>query len=329
MKFHRLAALALAAILAALGPVLPATAQTYPARTITIVVPLAAGTAMDSLARFFAEELQKAFGQPVIVSNQPGASFMLAAQAVAKAEPDGYTLLVNSAPAFAVNPTLFKKINYDPETDFVPIAIYAKSPFLLLVNSRLGIGTTKAFIEKALASAVPLNYASPGAGTLQFLAMETLKQQFTFKLEHVPYRASPQILSDLLGEHINASIHEAGGAVPLVREGKITALATTSLVRHHALPDVPTLAEAAGLPGFEVVSWHAILAPAATPGPVVTRLTAEVQRIAATDTFKKRVLELGLEPQISRTTDETKAYMRSERERWGGVVRSLGLEGSQ
>jgi tripartite-type tricarboxylate transporter receptor subunit TctC len=329
MKLRNLAALALAATLAAVGPALPAAAQSYPTKTIQLVVPLAAGTAMDSLARFYAEELQKALGQPVIINNQPGASFMLAAQTVAKAEPDGHTLLVNSAPALAVNPTLFKTVNYNPEADFAPISVYAKSPFLLLVNSKLGIGTAKAFIDKAQASAVPMNFASPGAGTLQFLSMETLKQQFKFKLEHVPYRASPQILNDLLGEHINAAIHEAGGAVSLVREGKITALATTSLVRHPALPDVPTLAEAVGLPGFEAVSWHALLAPVATPGPVVSRLIAEMQRITATDAFKKRVVELGLEPQTARTSDETKAYMRSERERWGGVVRSLGLEGSQ
>jgi tripartite-type tricarboxylate transporter receptor subunit TctC len=329
MKFHSFAALVMATVLAAFGPALPATAQTYPTKTIQLVVPLAAGTAMDSLARFYAEELQKSLGQPVIINNQPGASFMLAAQTVAKAEPDGHTLLVNSAPALAVNPTLFKTVNYNPETDFAPISIYAKSPFLLLVNSKLGIGTAKAFIEKALGSTVPMNFASPGAGTLQFLSMETLKQQFKFKLEHVPYRASPQILTDLLGEHINSAIHEAGGAISLVREGKITALATTSLVRHPALPDVPTLAEAVGIPGFEAVSWHALLAPAATPAPVVNRLITEMQRITATDAFKKRVVELGLEPQTSRTPDETKAYMRSERERWGGIVKSLGLEGSQ
>ena len=223
---------------------------------------------MDLLARIYAEELAKTLGKPVIVENQPGAALMLAAQNVARAAPDGYTLLVNSAPVMAVNQTLFKKINYDPEKDFVPVALYAKSPFLLLVNPGLGVTTARDFIKKAgESSEKPFNYATPGAGTLQFLAMETLKSQFKLKLDHVPYRNSPQMLADLMGNHITSSIYEAGGAVPLVKEGKLPALGVTSASRHHALPDVPTIAEAANLPGFEAVSWHVLLAPAATPKP--------------------------------------------------------------
>jgi tripartite-type tricarboxylate transporter receptor subunit TctC len=328
--FKRMPSLAGLVAAMALCAAIPGNTQTYPTKTITIVVPLAAGTAMDSLARFYGEELQKSLGQPVIIANQPGAGLRLAAQTVARAEPDGYTLLVNSAPVMAVNQSLFKKLEYDAEKDFAPIAIYAKSPFLLIVNPASKVGTVKDFIAQAKEKSPALqNYATPGVGTLQFLAMEALKRQFGFEIDHVPYRTSPQILTDIMGANLATSIYEAGGAIPLVRDNKLRALAVTSLVRHHDLPDVPTLAEAANIKDFEAVSWHVLLAPSKTPPAILEKLSAEMRRIALTDAFQARVRQLGLMPVAPTGSTETNAYILAERVRWSEIVRALGLEGSQ
>jgi tripartite-type tricarboxylate transporter receptor subunit TctC len=326
---HSLLRGAFASALGVLAAGLPAAAQDYPTRNVTIVVPLAAGTGMDSIVRIYAEDLAKALGKPVVVENQPGAALMLAAQNVARATPDGHTLLVSSSAALAVNPTLYKKVNYDPEKDFVPLALYAKSPFVLIVNPSLGVGSLKEFIGKAQASgANPLTYGTSGAGTLQYLTMETMKRDFKFQANHVPYRSSPQIVSDVVGGHISSAMSETGAALSLIVEGNLKALAITSSAPHPSLPNVPPIAEAGGMPGFEAVSWHALLAPAATPRPIVERLHAEMQRIVGDPAFQKRVTEIGLMPLPPTPIEAMQKYMAGERERWGGVVKALGLAGS-
>ena len=326
---HSLLRGALASALTVLAAGLPAAAQDYPTRNVTIVVPLAAGTGMDSIVRIYAEDLSKALGKPVIVENQPGAALMLAAQNVARATPDGHTLLVSSSAAMAVNPTLYKKVNYDPAKDFVPLALYAKSPFVLIVNPSLGVNTLKEFIRKAQDStANPLTYGTSGAGTLQYLTMETMKRDFKFQANHVPYRSSPQIVSDVVGGHIGSAMSETGAALSLIVEGNLKALAITSSAPHPSLPQVPPIADAIDMPGFEAVSWHALLAPAATPGPIVDRLHAEMQRIVGDPAFQKRVTEIGLMPLQPASIEAMQKYMAGERERWGGVVKSLGLAGS-
>ena len=162
-----------------------------------------------------------------MVENQPGAALMLAVQNVARATPDGHTLVVSASPPLAVNPTLYKKINYDAEKDFVPLALYAKSPFVLIVNPAFGTVTVKEFIKKAQESASPLTYGTTGAGTLQFLTMETLKRDHQFQASHVPYRSPPQIVTDVVGGHVASSISETGAALPLILDGKLRALAIT------------------------------------------------------------------------------------------------------
>jgi tripartite-type tricarboxylate transporter receptor subunit TctC len=325
MKLAWLRRIALIGVLSTVFAGLSAKAQHYPTRNVTIVVPLAAGSGMDSIVRIYAEELGKALGKPVVVENQPGAALMLAAQNVARAAPDGHTLVVASAPVLAVNPTLYKKVNYDAEKDFVPIALYAKSPFVLIVNPAFGAGSMKEFIKKAQDSANPLTYATTGAGTLQYLTMETFKRDHKFKASHVAYRSPPQIVTDILGGHIVSSISETGAALSLIREGKLKALGITASLRLPALPQVPTVAEAMDMPGFEAVSWHVLLAPSATPRPVVERLHAEMKRITGNAAFQKRVSDLGLMPLEPRSVQEIEHYIKSERERWGGVVTQLGL----
>jgi len=310
-------------------PALRAEAEEYPTRTVTIVVPLAAGTGMDTIVRVYAEELAKALGKPVVVENQPGAALMLALQNVARAAPDGHTLVVSTSAPMAVGPTLYKKVNYDPEKDFVPLALYTKSPFVLIVNPGLGTASMKEFIKKAQDSAAPLTYGTPGPGTLLNLTMETLKRDFKFQINHVPYRSSPQIVTDVIGGHISAAVSETGAALSLIQEGKIKALGITASTPHPSLPQVPTMADAVAMPSFEAVSWHVLMAPAATPRPVVERLHAEMSRITADKAFQKRVSEVGLMPLDPRPIDEIQRYMNGERARWGGVVTELGLAGSQ
>ena len=307
-----------------------AQAQDYPTKNVTIVVPLAAGTGMDSIVRIYAEDLAKALGRPVVVENQPGAALMLAAQTVARAAPDGHTLLISTSSAMAVNQTLYKKVNYDPDKDFVPLALYVKSPFVLVVNPSLGVSNVTDFIKLAKErSADPLTYGTPGAGSLPHLGMEILKKDFGFSANHVPYRNSGQIVTDVVGGHISSAVSETGASLSLIKDGKLKALAITSNERHPQLAEVPTMADAVARPGFEAVSWHVLLAPSATPQPIVARLQAEMKKITGDAAFQKRVTEIGLIPVAPQTQDEMWAYIKSEQVRWGGVVKKLGLEGSQ
>ena len=305
-------------------------AQQYPSRPVTIVVPLASGTGMDSLVRLYAEELAKSLGQPVTVENQPGAAMMLATTFVARAAPDGHTLLVAAIAPMAINQTLYKQVNYDPDKDFVPIALYAKSPFVLVVNPASAIGSLSEFMKQAKDSAAqPLTYSTPGAGFLQHLAMEFMKKKYAFEATHIPYRSSPQSIGDVVGGHVKASFAEMGASLALIRDGKLKALAVTSLSRLSHLPDVPTIAEAADSPGYEAVSWHVILAPAATPKDIVDRLHAEMKRITGGKAFQAKVAEIGLMPVDTQSVEDIRHYIRNERGKWSAVVKDLGLEGSQ
>ena len=305
-------------------------AQTYPAKSITIVVPLAAGSGMDSVVRIYADELSAALGKPVVIENQPGAGLMLAAQTVAKAAPDGYTLLVSATTVMTANKTLSRKINYDPEKDFIPISLYVDSPFMLIVSPTLKVDSMRAFIDLAKArSATPITYATTGTGGLPHLSMESFRRDLGFPANHVPYRNSGQIVTDVLGGHLDAALSEIGVALELVRDGKLQSVGISSAQRHPLLPHLPTMAEAAGKSGFEAVAWHVLVAPAATPKPIVERLVAEMRRITGEAAFIKRVSAIGLVPRPPATSEEILAYIGGERSRWDGVVRKLGLEGSQ
>ena len=186
-----------ASSLALLGSNLPAYSQAYPSKTVTIVLPLAAGTGMDSLVRIYAEKLSAVLGKPVVIENKPGASLMLAAQAVAAAEPDGHTLMVSTSSAMAINLTLFKQVAYNAEKDFVPVSFYVKSPFILIVNPKVPANTVPELIKYVKETKTPLNYSSPGPGSAQHLSMEFMKQQFGLDITHVPYRYTGQAITDM------------------------------------------------------------------------------------------------------------------------------------
>ncbi len=323
----RSAALACAALLAMQAN--PVAAQTWPARNITIIVPLAPGTGMDTLVRLYAERLSQSLGKPVIVENRPGAALMLGASALAKSAPDGYTLGVSTSSAMAINPTLYKQIAYDPEKDFVPISLYVKSPFILVVGAALPARSVPELIKLAKESATPLSYSTPGAGTAQHLSVEFMKQKFGVNITHVPYKSSPQSVSDIVAGHVSMAFAEAGLSLPLIRDGKLRALAVSSSTRLPTLPEVPPFAEAANSPDFEAVSWHALLAPAATPRDIVDRLHEEMKRILAAPDMQQRIANLGLLALPTPSIEGVQQYMRAEREKWGSLVRSLGLAGSQ
>lgn len=314
---------------AALGvSVMSAPAQTYPDRPITIVVPLAAGSGMDTLVRLYADKLQASLGKPVVVENKPGAALMLAAAQVATAPADGYTLMVSTSSAMAINPVLYKKINYKL-TDFVPVSFYVKSPFILVVNPDLPAKSVPELIKLAKESATPLSYSSPGAGVAQHLSMEYLKQRFGVNLTHVPYRSTPQSITDIVANHVQLGFAEAGASLPLIREGKLRALAVSSATRIPTLPDVPPFAEAANAPDFEAVSWHMLFAPAATPKPILDKLHAEMTKIMSDPEMKQKAATIGLLPIEPPSIADTETYLVSERAKWGDLVKKLGLEGSQ
>ena len=324
--FVRRALLAAAITTAAAG--VPAQAQDYPTRPVTIVVPLAAGSGMDALVRLYAEKLQVALGKPVVVDNRPGAALMLAAAAVATAPADGYTLLVSTSSAMAINPVLYKKVNYDHVKDFVPISFYVKSPFILVVNPDLPAKSVPELIKHIKDSTTPLSYSSPGAGVAQHLSIEYMKKRFDLNITHVPYKNTPQSIQDIAAGHVQLGFAEAGASLPLIRDGKLRALAVSATTRIPSLPDVPPFAEAAKAPDFEAVSWHILFAPAATPKRIIERLHTEMKKIMADPEMIKLTEKIGLLPVDSPDIDGIQKYLASEREKWGSLVKQLGLAGT-
>jgi tripartite-type tricarboxylate transporter receptor subunit TctC len=319
------ATLALAAVLSTA----PAGAQTYPTKTVTIVVPLAAGTGMDTVARLYGEKLQAALGRPVVVENKPGAALAIGATAIATAAPDGHTIGVLTSGPMAIGPVLYKKVAYDPQKDFVPISLYVKSPLVLVVDPALPIKSVPDLIKYAKASAQPLTYSTPGAGAFQHLSTEFMAQRFGLKFTHVPYKSTPQSVTDIAAGHVNFGFAEAGATLPLVRGGKLRALAVSSTTPLPTLPDVQPFAAAANAPDFEAVSWHILFAPAATPKDVVARLHGEMTKIMSDAAMQKRAADIGLLPVTPPSVADTQKYIAAEREKWGNLVRSLGLAGTQ
>jgi len=328
-NFARLRRAIVAGAIASAALVAGANAQSYPTQPVTIVVPLAAGSGMDTIVRLYAEPLSAALGKPVVVDNRPGAALMLAATAVKGSPPDGHTLLISTSSAMAINAVLYKQIAYSPEKDFQPISYYVKSPFILVVNPALPVKSVAELIAYVKKSEKPLTYSSPGAGVVQHLSMEYMKQRFGLEITHVPYRNTPQSISDIAAGHVDMGFAEAGASLPLIRDGKLRALAVSSASRLPILPETPPFAEAANAPDFEAVSWHMMFASAAVPKEIATRLHEEMGKIMANPDLKKKIADIGLLPIDTPSIPETEAYLKSEREKWGNLVRKLGLEGSQ
>jgi len=324
---RRLAVLASAAAVLALTSMASNAQSTWPNKAVKIVVPFAPGGTTDILARAIAPELSKAFGQQFIVDNKAGAGGNLGAEAVAKSAPDGYTLLMGTVGTHGINRALYPKLPYDPFKDFAPITLVASVPNVMVVNADMArannINSVKDFIKLAQSKPGKLNMASSGNGTSIHLAGELFKSQTGIFMTHIPYRGSGPALLDLVGGQVDVMFDNLPSAMQLIKSGKLKALAVTSTTRSAALPDAPTIAEAAGLKGFEATSWFGLLAPAGTPPDVVNRLQQEVARALASPAISEKMLSQGAIPS-GNTPTQFAALIDSEHKKWAQVVKVSG-----
>jgi len=319
----------LALALAALSTHAPARADDYPNKQITIMPLLAAGTGLDVTVRLYAEQLSKAFGKPVVVENKPGSAGLIGIAALKAAPADGYTLIVATSAVMAIRPTLLKHVPYDAQKDFTPIALYVKSPFILVVNPKLPVQSVPELIKYIKDRPGQLSYSSSGVGGAPHLSAEYMKQRFEVDIAHVPYRNSPQSIADVAAGHVQMAFAEAGASLPLIRDGRLRALAVTSSTRLPTVPELPPFGEAVGAPDFEAVSWHVLLARGAAPSAAVGKLHGEMKRIMETPDMRQKISNIGLIPLDIASVEDTRSYIRAEGEKWGALVRKLGLQGSQ
>ena len=318
-------------LLAGLGLPLLARAQAWPAKAVRIVVPFAAGGTTDILARALAPELQKAFGQPFVVDNKPGAGGNTGAAEVAKAAPDGHTLLMGTVGTHAINASLYSRMPYDHVKDFVPVTLVAGVPNVLVLNpanaQKNGIDGVPALIRYAKANPGKLNMASSGNGTSIHLAGELFKTMTGTFMLHLPYGGSGPALIDLIGGNTDLMFDNLPSSLPHIRAGKLKALAVTSAVRSAALPDLPTVEEAGGpvLKGFEASSWFGLVAPAGTPMDVVNRVQAETAKALAAPAIKERLIAQGAIPS-GMTSAEFARFIGAETAKWAKVVKASGAK---
>jgi tripartite-type tricarboxylate transporter receptor subunit TctC len=321
----RRAALALAFVF------LPAAsfAQAWPNRPVRIVVPFAAGGTTDILARALAPELGKAFAQNFIVENKPGAGGNVGADIVAKSAPDGYTLVMGTVGTQAINPALYPKMPYDAAKDFAPITLVAGVPNVLVVNpanaAAKGITDIRSLVAYARAHPGKLNMASSGNGTSIHLSGELFKTMTGTYMVHFPYRGSGPALLDLMGGTMDLMFDNLPSSLPQIKSGKLLALAVTSAERSAALPDVPTVAEAGPLKGFEASSWFGLLAPAGTPAEIVNRMQQETARALASPALKERLLSQGAIPSGMSPVDFSR-FIATETKKWAQVVKASGAK---
>jgi tripartite-type tricarboxylate transporter receptor subunit TctC len=318
--------IALASVLAL--AVSPLDAQEFPSRNLTLVVPLAAGTGMDAIARLYGERLGETLGRPVIVENKPGAGMFAATQSVIAAPADGHALLVATPTQLAVNQSLYRQMPYDPDRDLVAISHYLLSPFILVVNPSLPVTSVADFLKHAKERPTPLSYSSPAGGGVPHFGVELIKQRFGFAATHVPYRNSPQSIQDIAAGHVDFAFAEAAASRALIRDGKLRALAVSTRQRLPAYPDLAPFAEAAGMADFDIFAWHMLAARAGTPQPIVERLNAEMKRIMASPEMQQRIGNMGLLPLDPPPVAETQRFIKSEAAKWSQILGRIGLAGS-
>jgi len=296
----------------------------YPSRTIKMIVPYPAGGTTDLLGRLVADQLKNGVGGTVIVENKPGAGTTLGAEQVARAEPDGHTLLMATSTTLAINKTLYKKLPYDPVKDFAAVALVAAVPFALIVNPSLPAKTLPEFI--AYAKSLPgLAYGSAGNGSPHHLGAEMLKSAAGIDIRHVPYRGSVPAMLDVIAGHVPFMIVDLQPALQQIRDGKVRVLGVTTLQRVAAAPEIPTLTES-GLAGFELVAWQGVVAPAGTPRVIIDQLAGQIGRQLADPATRDRLTTMALEPIAGSTPDSFAAYIRTELDRWATIVRNSGAE---
>jgi tripartite-type tricarboxylate transporter receptor subunit TctC len=298
-------------------------AQDYPSRPVRVVVPFSPGGAVDGPMRVIAQELSKRLGAQVIVDNKPGAGATIGTDVVAKAPPDGYTLLLASQ-TNAISATLYPKLSYDPIEDFAPISLLGREPGVLVVHPSLPVKTFQEFVAYVREQPGRIDYASSGNGSGQHLFVALLASMTGMKMNHVPYRGSGQATADLLGGQVQVSIPGTAGMVGHIKAGKLRALAVTGAKRSPQLPDVPTVMES-GVPGYEAYVWMGLLAPKGTPAPIIDKLFRELTQVLATSEVKTYMASAGIEI-VGSTPAEFGAFFRSEKELWAKVIRETGAK---
>jgi tripartite-type tricarboxylate transporter receptor subunit TctC len=296
----------------------------YPARNGRILVGFAAGGGTDVMARLFAQKFSESLGQSFLVDNRPGAGGNIATDLAAKATPDGHTLIMTVS-SHAINVTLYGKLPYDPVKDFSPVSLVAIAPNMLVAHPGVPIASLKDVITLAKAKPGQLSYSSPGSGTAQHLAMEHFRAMAGIQLLHIPFNGGAPAITAALAGQVQLHTNSLPTNLPHVRSGKLRALGVTSAERSQIAPDIPTVAEAGGLPGYEATVWYGLLAPAGTPAPIVRKLNAEVQRLIDQRDVRERMLALGFEPQRN-SPEAYLALIKSDIVKWGKVVRDSGAK---
>jgi tripartite-type tricarboxylate transporter receptor subunit TctC len=321
---HLVTAIALAAIAAMAASVAAPAQDAYPSRPVHLLVPFPPGGAVDIVARTLAEELGKRWTPSIIIDNRPGAGGIIAAEAVAKAPPDGYTLVI-VASGHAIVPHLYPKLAYDVFADFTPITLLGNSPNMVLVRADSPIKTLADLIALARQKPGQLSYGHAGNGTSPMLAGELLKAMAKIDITAIPYKGGAPALNDLLGGHIPLTFNNVPEAIALIQSGGIRPVAVTTAARSPNLPDVPTVAEA-GLPGYDTGVWWGLLAPAGLPADIKAKLYRDCAEAMKAPAVKERFLALGAAP-IGSTPDEFAALIRSDYEKWGPIIKAAGIRG--
>ena len=303
-----------------------ATAAEYPNRPIRYIVPQAPGGSSDTLARAITQRVADSLGQTLVVDNRPGATGVIGAEVVARANPDGHTLL-QAATSHATNPAMHAKLPYDSVRDFAPISLLSQQPNIWIVNPALPVKNMKELIAYVKARPGQLNFGSSGTGGSQHLAGELLKSMAGLDMTHIPYKGSPPALIDLLAGRISIMSSTMPPVLPHMRTGKVRALAVTSAKRSPALPDVPTVAESA-VPGYEAIAWQGLLAPAGTPRPVIARIQAEFARVLKQPDVAARLTDQGYET-VASTPEWFADYIKVEIAKWSKVIKAAGIKGGE
>ena len=299
-------------------------AQSYPNRPIRMVVPFPPGGPNDVIGRLLAQKISEPLGQQVVLDNRGGAGGIIGTDIVAKAAPDGYTILFSGTASLSINPSLYLKLPYDPLKDFSHITLVGTAPSILVMHPAVPVKTIKDLIDLARAKPGKLNFASAGIGTPPHLAGEMFNSMTGVQMVHVPYKGGGPALTDLIAGQVEMYFAGISTALPLIKDGKLRAIAVTSARRTAIMPEMPTIAES-GLPGFEIGNWYAIVAPAGTPRPIVMRLNSELNKALAMADVKKRFLDLAADP-IGSTPEELAAYNKSEIEKWAKLIKLAGIK---
>jgi tripartite-type tricarboxylate transporter receptor subunit TctC len=297
-------------------------AQAYPNKPITLVIPFAAGSGTDFVARTVAQKLSERLKQPVVVDNKAGASAQIAAQFVAKAAPDGYTLFMTTNTSHSANPWMFKTLNYDPIKDFTPIVRVGELPFALAINPKIPAKTLQEFIDYAKKTPGKLAYATPNSTSL--VAMETIKKIAGLDIVGVPYKASPQAMTDLIAGEVHVYVVDLGSGMASLKSDRVRLLAVTTAKGSQSFPGTPAIANV--VKGFDLVSWNGIFGPANLPRPIVDKINAEMQAVFADKDFQARIAATGFELDPTKTPEEFAKYVDFQLKHWGEMLRNAGVK---